>query len=136
MNKAIIPLFITIFLSLIGVVGDFFIKLSGQGQKFIELKFIELKWFIIGFFVYASTAFGWFLVMKKIKLSTLGIFYGISTILFLVFVSIIYFKEYIGINTRNNLYNFTWKICMKITILLPPVVNHIYISSLKHFNYV
>lgn len=92
MNKVLISLFATIFLALVGVIGDFFIKLSGNGKKFINLR-----WFIIGLFIYASTAFGWFYVMKNIKLSTLGVFYAISTILFLTAVSIFYFKENVNI---------------------------------------
>lgn len=88
MSNILISLLIIVFLSLVGVIGDFFIKLSGSGAKFIELK-----WFILGFMIYASTAFGWFYVMKNIKLATLGIFYAISTSLLLVFVGVFYFKE-------------------------------------------
>jgi len=77
-----------VFLALVGVLGDFFINLAGEGKKFIELK-----WFVIGFLIYASTALGWFLVMKHIKLATLGVFYAVSTIVFLVIVGTFYFKE-------------------------------------------
>jgi len=88
MNLKLISLVFIAILSLIGVVGDFFINLAGEGKKFIELK-----WFIIGFIVYASTAFGWFLIMKNIKLSTLGVFYAILTMIFLTIISVFYFKE-------------------------------------------
>ncbi|MBU2539614.1 hypothetical protein KJ786_00415 [Patescibacteria group bacterium] len=47
--------------------------------------------------IYASTAFGWFFVMKNIKLATLGVFYAVSTILFLVIIGTFYFKEPINI---------------------------------------
>ena len=77
-----------ILLSGVGVIGDFFIKLSSSGKSFMDVK-----WFIIGLVIYALTAFGWFYVMKNIKLSTLGVFYAISTIIFLIFVSVFYFKE-------------------------------------------
>ncbi len=82
------PIFIVIFLSIVGVLGDFFIKLSGNGQKYIDLKF-----FALGAFIYALTAFGWFYVMKHLKLDVLGVIYSISTLLVLVFVGAIYFKE-------------------------------------------
>lgn len=91
MNK-IIPLLIVIFLSLVGVVGDFFIKLAGSGTKFMDVK-----WFVLGFVIYGLTAFGWFYVMKDVKLATLGVFYAISTIIFLIIVGVFYFKETLNV---------------------------------------
>jgi multidrug transporter EmrE-like cation transporter len=88
MNNVIISLVATIVLALIGVVGDYFIKISTGGKKFVDPK-----WFIIGFSIYALTAFGWVFVMKYIKLSTLGVFYAVSTIFFLTIVSVVYFNE-------------------------------------------
>ncbi len=79
-------------LAIIGVIGDFFIKLSGYGPKFIEIK-----WFILGFVLYASTAFGWFWVMKYIKLSSLGVVYAITTMLCLVGVGVFYFHEKLNV---------------------------------------
>lgn len=87
-NIKLLSLLGIIFLAAVGVVGDFFIKLSGSGKSFMDIK-----WFLIGFIIYALTAFGWFYVMKNIKLSTLGVFYAISTVIFLTIVSIFYFKE-------------------------------------------
>ena len=91
MNK-LIPIIIAVFLSFVGVVGDFFIKLSGSGHKFMEIK-----WFILGFIIYGLTAFGWFYVMKNMKLATLGVFYAISTIIFLIIVGVFYFKESLNV---------------------------------------
>ena len=79
---------IVIFLSIIGVIGDFFIKISGNGEKFMNVKF-----FLIGLIIYASTAFGWFYAMKHMKLSTLGVIYSLSTVLLLVAVGVIYFHD-------------------------------------------
>ncbi|MBI2631980.1 transporter [Candidatus Pacearchaeota archaeon] len=87
MNIIVISLIFIIVLALIGVVGDFFIKIAGKEKN------INWFWFIIGLTIYASTAFGWLFVMRHVKLSTLGVFYGISTVLFLVFLSVLYFKE-------------------------------------------
>jgi drug/metabolite transporter (DMT)-like permease len=92
MDKVPISLVLAVVLGLIGVIGDFFIKLSGAGAKFMDTR-----WFVLGFLVYGLTAFGWFYVMKNIKLSTLGVFYVISTILFLVAISVFYFKEQLNI---------------------------------------
>ena len=88
MDKYALSLLVVVILALIGVVGDFFIKLSGSG-----IKFIELKWFLLGIIIYTSTAFGWFYAMKHVQLATLGVFYAISTVLFLAFVGAFYFKE-------------------------------------------
>jgi len=43
--------------------------------------------------IWASVAFGWYYVYKHLKLSTSAVFYAISTVLFLTFVSVFYFKE-------------------------------------------
>ena len=88
MNYLKMSLLFSVVLALVGVVGDFFIKISGSGSKFVELK-----WFIVGLAIYASTAFGWFFVMKYVKLPVLGVFYTVSTVLFLTLVSVFYFKE-------------------------------------------
>jgi len=83
---------IVVGLSLIGVLGDYFIKLSGSN----EVKYIDIKWFVIGFIVYASTAIGWFFVMKHIKLSTLGVIYGVTTVVALTAVGVFFFKEHLN----------------------------------------
>ena len=88
MDKTLFPILIVISLAIIGVVGDFFIKLAGNGPRYIDLK-----WFILGLVIYTLTAFGWFYVMKHINLATLGVFYAISTVLFLTLISAFYFKE-------------------------------------------
>ncbi len=92
MNKVILSLAAAIFLALVGVLADSFIKASGAGVKFINWWI-----FVIGLLIYAATAFGWFFVMKNVKLSTLGSFYAITTVLALAFVSVFYFKESLSI---------------------------------------
>lgn len=84
----IIPLIISVGLALIGVVGDSLIRRAGAGPKFVDLR-----WFTIGSVVYISTIFGWFFVMKYLKFSTIGVFYGVSSLLFLVIAGIIFFHE-------------------------------------------
>ncbi len=79
--------FLAIILAFVGVVGDFFIKLAGLH------KTMEIKWFSVGLIIYALTAFGWFFAIKHIKLSTLGVIYAVSTVLFLVIIGVFYFKE-------------------------------------------
>jgi small multidrug resistance pump len=87
----LMPILIIILLAGIGVMGDYFIKLSGNGPKYINHSY-----FLIGIAMYALTAFGWFYVMKHIKLSTLGIFYSITTVILLALVGTIFFKEHLN----------------------------------------
>jgi len=92
MNRVTISLILAIILALIGVIGDSLIRISGSGPKFVDLK-----WFIFGSVVYISTIFGWFYVMKYLKFATIGVFYGVSSLLFLVFAGIFFFKEHLNI---------------------------------------
>lgn len=68
-----------IFLSLIGVIGDYLLKLAST-----ELRPFSSPTFLIGFIVYSSTAFGWVLVMRHLKLASIGAIYGVSTAIFLL----------------------------------------------------
>lgn len=107
MEKIIIAVIIIIILSLVGVVGDFFIKLASNEQSSFKTK-----WFFVGMLIYALTAFGWVVVMKNIKLSTLGVFYALFTVLFLVLLGIFYFKE------KLNYYEIAGIITGIISIIL------------------
>lgn len=81
-------LLLIIGLAGIGVLGDFFIRISGDGPAYIDWKL-----FIIGFIIYALTAVGWFFAFKHVKVSTLGVYYALATVLFLVALGVFYFKE-------------------------------------------
>src|SRR3989344_5023061 len=86
------PVLVVIILSLIGVLGDYFLKLAGNGERYINYPL-----FILGAIVYSSTAIGWFFVMKHIKLGTLGIVYATTTVIALTFTGMIFFKESLNI---------------------------------------
>ncbi len=92
MNQLILPLFIAVMLALTGVVADTFLKISGGGSKFVDLKL-----FTVGSFIYGFTILGWFYVMKYLKLSTIGVYYGISSLLFLVLTGVFFFKEKLAV---------------------------------------
>ena len=79
---------VTIGFSLLGVVGDYFLKLASG-----EENSLRSKWFFIGFAVYASTAFGWVFVMKHLKLATIGVLYSVSMIVLLTAIGIVFFRE-------------------------------------------
>lgn len=92
MNAILIAFLIGIGLSIITVIADSFIKHAS-----LQSEFFGWRMLILGVIIYGVTAFGWFFVMRKIKLSTIGVLYGICSIIFLTLVSAFYFKEKINL---------------------------------------
>lgn len=88
MSKNALAILVTIAFSLVGVLGDYFLKLASESEHALKTK-----WFYIGFIIYSSTAFGWVFVMKYLKLGTIGVVYSISMIVLLTAIGIIFFKE-------------------------------------------
>jgi small multidrug resistance pump len=82
---------IAVGLALVSVGADSILKLSTESTGKNLIIF-----FILGLIIYGSTAFGWFFVIKHIDLSTLGVYYSVSTVLFLALVGVFYFKEQIN----------------------------------------
>jgi len=88
MGTRTIAVFVTISFSLIGVLGDYFLKLaSGREQP------LRTGWFYVGFVLYASTAFGWVFVMRHLKLATISVLYSVSMVLLLTAVGVVMFRE-------------------------------------------
>ncbi len=73
---------------------------------------MDAKWFIAGTLVYALSAFGWFYVMKHIKLSSLGVIYAITSVLLLVIVGIVYFHD------KLNVYEIMGVVMAFISLIL------------------
>ena len=88
MSNTTIAVLVTIGFSVVGVVGDYFLKLASAKEN--SLKAVE---FYIGFVVYATTAFGWVFVMKHLKLATVGVVYCVSMVLLLAAIGVVGFKE-------------------------------------------
>ena len=88
MNKTIHAVFVTVGFSAVGVLGDYFLKLSSAREQPLRTR-----WFYIGFVVYASTAFGWVFVMRHLKLGTISVVYSISMVLLLTAVGVMLFGE-------------------------------------------
>jgi multidrug transporter EmrE-like cation transporter len=86
-----LAILITIGFSAVGVVGDYFLKLASQ-----QASPLRSSWFYIGFAVYASTAFGWVIVMKHLKLAVVGVVYSVAMIVLLTAVGAIGFGESLG----------------------------------------
>ena len=88
MSSTTLAVWVTIAFSVLGVVGDYFLKLASA--KDVSLKSLA---FYVGFVLYASTAFGWVFVMKHLKLATVGVVYSISMVLLLTAIGVVAFKE-------------------------------------------
>ena len=91
MDPFIISIGVAFFLSIITVLADVFIKNASLQTSFSGWSLLSL-----GCLIYALTGLGWFYVMRHMKLSTLGVIYGITCILLLAAVSVFYFKEKIS----------------------------------------
>jgi drug/metabolite transporter (DMT)-like permease len=79
---------VTVVFSLIGVLGDYFLKLASERDDSMRTTS-----FYVGFALYASTAFGWVFVMKHLKLATIGVLYSVSMVLLLTTVGVVFFRE-------------------------------------------
>jgi small multidrug resistance pump len=88
MSSTTLAVLVTIAFSVLGVVGDYFLKLASAKEH--ALKAAE---FYIGFVIYASTAFGWVYVMRHLKLATVGVVYCVSMVLLLTAIGVVAFKE-------------------------------------------
>jgi small multidrug resistance pump len=86
-----IAVLVTVGFSVVGVIGDYFLKLASQHDTPLWSA-----WFYVGFAVYASTAFGWVYVMKHMKLAAVGVVYSISMIVLLTAMGSIGFGESLG----------------------------------------
>ncbi len=77
---------VALFLSFLTVYADYLLKLS-------SVKNVLNYQFYLAASIYATTALGWFFVMKTMKLSTAGTIYGVSCMILLVLLSVFHFKE-------------------------------------------
>ena len=88
MGTRTIAVLVTIAFSVIGVLGDYFLKLASAREQPLRTG-----WFYIGFALYASTAFGWVFVMKHLKLATISVVYSVSLVLLLTAIGVVLFRE-------------------------------------------
>ncbi|MBW4477034.1 MAG: hypothetical protein KME54_09185 [Tolypothrix brevis GSE-NOS-MK-07-07A] len=88
MDKNFLAIIAAIAITLVSVIGDYFLKIASA-----EEQPLTTKWFILGFIFISSTAFGWVFIMKHITLATIGVVYSVSTVLFLTIVSMVFFNE-------------------------------------------
>jgi small multidrug resistance pump len=90
--KNLLPIAVTVGFSVVGVLGDYLLKLASARENPLRSG-----WFYLGFAVYASTAFGWVYVMRHLKLATIGVVYSVSMILLLTGIGAVAFRERLNI---------------------------------------
>lgn len=83
----LLAFFVAILLSGVAVLADYFIK------KASLLPSIWNKNLLIGATIYGLSAIGWVIVMKSMKLSTLGVIFGLSCIILVTAISVTIFHE-------------------------------------------
>ena len=83
-----IAVLVTIAFSVVGVVGDYFLKVASASERPLRTGS-----FYLGFVLYASTAFGWVFVMRHLKLATISVLYSVSMVLLLTAVGVVLFRE-------------------------------------------
>jgi small multidrug resistance pump len=88
MEKTTLAILVTVAFSVVGVLGDYFLKLASAREQVLRTG-----WFYLGFALYASTAFGWVFVMKHLKLATISVLYSVSLVLLLTAIGVVLFRE-------------------------------------------
>ena len=83
-----IAVLVTIAFSVVGVVGDYFLKVASTSERPLRTGS-----FYVGFVLYASTAFGWVFVMRHLKLATISVLYSVSMVLLLTAIGVVLFRE-------------------------------------------
>ena len=79
---------IVILISVVTALGDVCMKLAGNSGKFFDGK-----WFACGMLLYLVTGIGWFLAMRVVKMSSIGVIYGVSTVILLTAIGVLFFDE-------------------------------------------
>jgi drug/metabolite transporter (DMT)-like permease len=88
MDPTTLAILVTVAFSVVGVLGDYFLKLASAHEQPLRAA-----WFYIGFVLYASTAFGWVFVMRHLKLATISVLYSVSMVLLLTAIGVALFGE-------------------------------------------
>jgi multidrug transporter EmrE-like cation transporter len=82
------PVLVTIVLSLLAVLGDYYLKLAGnQSSPYLTRQFA------LGLVLYAVSAFGVVYVFRHMKMGTVGAIYCVSLVVFLTVLGVVFFKE-------------------------------------------
>jgi multidrug transporter EmrE-like cation transporter len=81
-------LFIVIAISVVTVVGDYFIKLASM-----EARQLANRWFGVGCAMYLLSTVGWVFVMPHMKLAVIGVIYSLSVVILMALLGVFVFGE-------------------------------------------
>ena len=79
---------VTLAMSAVCIAGDYYLKLASQTAR----PFLSLN-FLLGTIIFSLTSVGWVVVLPSMKLATVGVTYGVSTILFMTMLGCFVFGE-------------------------------------------
>ncbi len=82
---------LVIVLTLLTVVGDFFIKKAALKPGFSGIYFL-----LAAALIWGATAFGWFFLLRKMELSNANAIFAVGTIIFTIILTFFYFHEKIS----------------------------------------
>jgi len=88
MDNKTVAVVVMIAFSVIGVLGDYFLKLASKRDDSLTTPA-----FYVGFALYAAAAFGCVFVMKHLKLATIGFLYSVPMLVPLTAVGVAVFRE-------------------------------------------
>ena len=79
---------VTLGISLACLAGDYYLKRASQlAQPFRSIEFV------LGIVIFAATAAGWVIVLRVLKLGTIGVIYGVATVIFMTLLGWLGFGE-------------------------------------------
>jgi multidrug transporter EmrE-like cation transporter len=103
-----LAMLMTAGLSLLAVLGDYFLKrASSSGDPWRSVPFF------VGFVIYASTAFGTVVVFRHLKLATAGVIYAVMLILALTLLGVLGFREQL---TVTELVGIVMAVCSVVLL--------------------
>ncbi len=86
-----LDLLLIVGLSLLGALGDVFLKMAGRTSP------IRTDFLVLGAITYLLTVPGWFVVLERVRLSTVGAIYAISSVLILTLTGVLLFRERLSV---------------------------------------
>jgi drug/metabolite transporter (DMT)-like permease len=86
--NARLSIVVTLVISAVCIVGDYYLKLASKSPTPFRTP-----QFFIGTAVFAATSIGWVVVVQHLKLGSIGVTYGVSTVLFMALLGWLAFGE-------------------------------------------
>ena len=78
----------TIGICIFSATADYFLKRASD--QFSPLLTV---WFALGFGMYACTAFGWVIVMRRLQFATLGVVYASTMVILMAGIGVVVLHE-------------------------------------------